>query len=62
MASQATGIAMGAIDAAVKYAKQRVQFNKPIIQQQAISFMLAEMATQTEAAHLLTMRAAFHKV
>ena len=52
---------MGAIEAAVKYAKERVQFNKPIIQQQAISFMLAEMATQTEAAHLLTMRAAFHK-
>ena len=61
VASQATGIAMGAIDAAVKYAKQRIQFNKPIITQQAISFMLAEMATQTEAAHLLTMRAAFHK-
>ena len=61
VASQACGIAMGAIDAAVKYAKQRIQFGKPIIQQQAISFMLAEMATQTEAAHLLTMRAAFHK-
>ena len=61
VAAQATGLAMGAIDAAVKYAKQRVQFGKPIITQQAISFMLAEMATETEAAHLLTMRAAFNK-
>jgi alkylation response protein AidB-like acyl-CoA dehydrogenase len=61
VAAQATGLAMGAIDAAVKYAKQRIQFGKPIIQQQAISFMLAEMATQTDAAHLLTLRAAFNK-
>ena len=61
VAAQATGLAMGAIDAAVKYAKQRIQFGKPIITQQAISFMLAEMATETEAAHLLTMRAAFNK-
>ena len=61
VAAQATGLAMGAIEAAVKYAKQRVQFNKPIIQQQAISFLLAEMATNTEAAHLMTLRAAFHK-
>lgn len=62
VAAQATGLAMGAIDAAVKYAKQRVQFGKPIITQQAISFMLAEMlTTETEAAHLLTMRAAFNK-
>jgi butyryl-CoA dehydrogenase len=61
VAAQATGLAMGAIEAAVKYAKQRVQFGKPIIQQQAISFMLAEMATQTDAAHLLTLRAAFNK-
>ena len=61
VAAQATGLAMGAIDAAVKYAKQRVQFGKPIITQQAISFMLAEMATETDAAHLLTMRAAYHK-
>ena len=61
VAAQATGIAMGAIEAAVKYAKQRIQFGKPIIQQQAISFMLAEMATETDAAHLMTLRAAFHK-
>ena len=61
VAAQAVGIAQGAIDAAIQYAKQRIQFNKPIIQQQAISFMLAEMATKIEAAHLLTMRAAFHK-
>ena len=61
VAAQATGIAYGAIDAAVNYAKQRVQFNKPIIQQQTISFMLAEMAMQADAAHLLTMRAAFNK-
>ena len=61
VAAQASGIALGAIDAAVNYAKQRVQFNNPIIQQQTISFMLAEMAMQADAAHLLTMRAAFHK-
>jgi len=61
VAAQAVGIAQAALDAAVKYAKERVQFGKPIITQQAISFMLAEMATDIEAARLLTLRAAFHE-
>lgn len=61
VAAQASGIAFGAIDEAVKYAKQRIQFGKPIIQQQAVSFMLADMATKAEAAMLLTLKAAFNK-
>jgi alkylation response protein AidB-like acyl-CoA dehydrogenase len=61
VAAQALGIAQAALDAAIKYAKERVQFGKPIASQQAISFMLAEMATQVEAARLLTYRAAYNK-
>ncbi len=48
--AQAVGIAQGAYEEAVRYAKQRVQFGKPIINFQAIQFMLAEMAIQIEAA------------
>lgn len=51
--AQAVGIAQGAYDEAVKYAKKRVQFGKAIINFQAIQFMLAEMATQIEAARAL---------
>ncbi len=61
VASQAVGIARAALDAAIKYSKERVQFGKPIAKQQAISFMLAEMATQIEAAQLLNYRAAYNK-
>jgi alkylation response protein AidB-like acyl-CoA dehydrogenase len=61
IAAQAVGIAQGALDAAIKYAKQRVQFGKPIASQQGISFMLANMATKIEAARLLTYRAAYNK-
>jgi len=61
VAAQAVGIAQGALDEAVKYAKQRVQFGKPIAANQAISFMLADMATKVEAARLLTYRAAYAK-
>ena len=50
--AQAVGIAQGALDEAIKYAKQRVQFGKPIITLQAIQHMLADMATQIEAARL----------
>jgi len=50
--SQAIGVARGAFDAAVSYAKQRVQFGKPIISNQAIQFMLAEMATDIYSARL----------
>ena len=61
VAAQALGIAQAALDHAVKYAKERVQFGKPIGANQGISFMLADMATQLEAARLLTYRAAYNK-
>jgi len=51
--AQAVGIAQGALDQAIKFARQRVQFGQPIIQFQAIQHMLADMATQTEAARAL---------
>ena len=53
IAAQALGIAQGALDFAVNYAKQRVQFGKPIIENQAIQFMLADMDIQVEAARQL---------
>jgi butyryl-CoA dehydrogenase len=51
--AQALGIAQGALDDAITYARQRVQFGKPIISFQAIQHMLADMATQVEAARAL---------
>ncbi len=57
----ALGIAKGAFEASVKYAKEREQFGKPIAQFQAISFKLADMATQIEAAELLLFQAAYLK-
>ena len=51
--AQAVGIAQGALDEAVSYARQRVQFSQPIISFQAIQHMLADMATQLEAARAL---------
>ncbi|RID87394.1 acyl-CoA dehydrogenase [Peribacillus asahii] len=59
IAAQAVGIAQGAMDAATDYAKERVQFGKPIALQQGIGFKLAEMATNIEAARLLTYQAAW---
>lgn len=59
IAAQAVGIAQGALDAAVDYAKEREQFGKPISAQQGIGFKLAEMATSVEAARLLTYQAAW---
>ncbi|PTM56801.1 acyl-CoA dehydrogenase [Desmospora activa] len=59
IAAQAVGIAQGALDAALDYAKERKQFGKPIAQLQAIQFKLADMATQIEAARLLTYQAAW---
>ncbi|MTI84998.1 MAG: acyl-CoA dehydrogenase [Firmicutes bacterium] len=56
--AQGLGIAQAALDAATAYAKERVQFGKPIAKQQAIQFMLADMATEVEAARLLVYRAA----
>lgn len=53
VAAQALGIAQGALDVAVKYARERVQFGKPISSFQGIQWMLADMATKTEAARAL---------
>ncbi len=58
IAALSLGIARGALDAALKYAKQRRQFGKAIAEFQAIQFKLATMATELDAAWLLTMRAA----
>ena len=57
IAALSLGIARGAYEAALKYSKERVQFGKPISSFQGISFKLAEMATQIEAAELLTQNA-----
>lgn len=51
--SQGVGVAQGALDEAIKFARQRVQFGKPVISFQAVQHMLADMATQTEAARAL---------
>jgi len=59
IAAQAVGIAQGALDAATDYAKERVQFGKPIAQQQGVGFKLADMATRIEASRLLTYQAAW---
>ena len=58
MAAQAVGVAEGALDAAVDYSTQRIQFGKPINANQGIQWYLADMATQTEAAKALTLNAA----
>lgn len=58
IAALGLGIAMGAYEAALKYSKERHQFNKPISAFQGIAFKLADMATKIEAARLLTFRAA----
>jgi alkylation response protein AidB-like acyl-CoA dehydrogenase len=57
-ASQAVGLAQGAIDEAVRYSKERIQFGRPISKIQGIQFMLANMVAYTEAARLLTYQAA----
>ncbi|HEY3804626.1 MAG TPA: acyl-CoA dehydrogenase family protein [Kofleriaceae bacterium] len=61
ISSQAIGIARGALEAAIEYAKQRHTFGKPIIQHQAVSNMLADAATWLDAATLMTLRAAWLK-
>ncbi|MCB2356882.1 acyl-CoA dehydrogenase family protein [Clostridium estertheticum] len=58
VAAQALGIAQGAYENALEYSKERVQFGKPICQQQIISFKLADMATKLRAARLLIYSAA----
>jgi alkylation response protein AidB-like acyl-CoA dehydrogenase len=59
IAAQALGIAQGAYEAAVNYAKERKQFNQAISSFQAIQFKLADMATEIEAARLLVYQAAY---
>ncbi|MCQ6281684.1 acyl-CoA dehydrogenase [Bacillus sp. EB600] len=59
IAAQALGIAQGALDAAVGYAKERQQFGKSIAANQGISFKLADMATAVESSRLLTYQAAW---
>lgn len=58
IASMAVGTAQGAFEAALKYSKQRRQFDRPISEFQAIQWMLADCATEIQAARLLTLRAA----
>ena len=59
IAAQAVGIGQGALDEALKYSQQRVAFGQPIANFQAIQFMLADMATEIDAARLLTRKAAW---
>jgi butyryl-CoA dehydrogenase len=61
IASQSVGLAQACLDASVHYAKERIQFGRPIAQFQAIRWMIADMATQIEAARLLTFNAASMK-
>ena len=58
MGAQAVGIAQGALDFAIRYANERIQFGKPISSFQAIQFTIADMATQVEAARSLVYKAA----
>jgi hypothetical protein len=58
IAAMAVGLARGALEESLAYAKQRVQFGKPIAEHQAIQFKLADMATEIDAARLLTWHAA----
>lgn len=59
IAGQAVGIAQAALDESIKYSKERVQFGKPISANQAIQWMIAEMATEIQAARFLTYHAAW---
>ncbi|MEZ4938275.1 MAG: acyl-CoA dehydrogenase family protein [Crocinitomicaceae bacterium] len=61
IAALSCGVARGAYEAALKYAQEREQFGKPIASFQAIGFKLADMATEVEAAELLTFQAAYNK-
>jgi len=61
ISAMAVGLAQGAFDRAVAYAKERVQFDRPIAQFQAIQWMIADMATDIEAARLMVHRAAWLK-
>jgi len=58
IAAQAVGVAQGALEKAIKYARERIQFGKPIAEFQGIQWMLADMTCQIEAARALTYQAA----
>ena len=60
-AAQSVGVAQACLEEAVKYSKERKQFGKPICENQAIAFMLADMATKVQAARLLVYQAAWLK-
>jgi len=59
IAAQAVGIAQAALDASLRYARERIQFGKPISEFQAIQWKLADMATEIDAARLLVRQAAY---
>jgi butyryl-CoA dehydrogenase len=61
ISAMAVGLAQGALDRAAAYAKERVQFDQPIAKFQAVQWMIAEMATEVEAARLMVHRAAWLK-
>ncbi|MGH7264917.1 MAG: acyl-CoA dehydrogenase family protein [Candidatus Rokuibacteriota bacterium] len=61
MAAMAVGLAQGALDQAVRYARERHAFGRPIGEFQGLQGMLADLATEVEAARLLTLRAAYGK-
>ena len=61
MAAQAVGVAQHALEEAISYSKERKQFGKPICKNQGISFMIADMATEIEAARQLVYHAAVAK-
>jgi alkylation response protein AidB-like acyl-CoA dehydrogenase len=61
VAAQALGIAQAALEHSIKYSKERVQFGKPICSNQALAFMMADMATKVEASRLLVYQAAYLK-
>ncbi|MBP6679392.1 MAG: acyl-CoA dehydrogenase family protein [Paracoccus sp.] len=58
IAAQAVGMARGAYQAALSYARERITFGRPIIEHQAVAFKLADMATRIDAARLMVLRAA----
>jgi len=61
IAALSVGLAQGCLDASITYSKERKQFNKPISEFQGIQFKLSDMATEIEAARLMTYKAAFQK-
>jgi butyryl-CoA dehydrogenase len=61
IAAQALGILQAALDESIKYSRERIQFGKPIARQQAIAWMIADMATDLAAARYLTYLAAWRK-